>query len=281
MNYEKRRATPTRALGLDGKGRLWLTYRQKFGTRYSTHPGSYWLTFARRLDGDHWTEPIEVHHSDGLLDSRPWCCRTPPAACSSSTTPTAATRRPNKIQNQIYRQLPRSARRPGRAEAGAARARQEGRQDVAEQGRGQEAVKRIRDYRIEAGGKKYQLLRGEFHRHTEISWDGGPDGSLEDMFRYAIDAAALDWIGNGDHDNGAGREYPWWLTQKFDRRLPRRRPLHAAVQLRAQRRLSARPSQLHVRPARRPHPAAPGRAGPGQARSPASTPTTPRCFTDT
>jgi hypothetical protein len=75
-------------------------------------------------------------------------------------------------------------------------------------------VKRCRDYRIEAGGKKYQLLRGEFHRHTEISWDGGPDGSLEDMWRYAIDVAAMDWIGNGDHDNGAGREYSWWLTQK-------------------------------------------------------------------
>jgi hypothetical protein len=25
----------------------------------------------------------------------------------------------------------------------------------------------------------------------------------------------MDWIGNGDHDNGAGREYPWWLVQKF------------------------------------------------------------------
>src|SRR5262249_20043034 len=47
------------------------------------------------------------------------------------------------------------------------------------------------------------------------SWDGGADGSLEDMFRYAIDAASMDWIGNGDHDNGAGREYSWWLTQKF------------------------------------------------------------------
>ena len=58
-------------LGLDGKGRVWLTYRQKFGSRYTTHPGSYWLTFARRLDGDQWSEPIEVHHSDGLLDSRP------------------------------------------------------------------------------------------------------------------------------------------------------------------------------------------------------------------
>jgi hypothetical protein len=35
------------------------------------------------------------------------------------------------------------------------------------------------------------------------------------MFRYATDAANFDWIGNGDHDNGAGREYTWWLTQKF------------------------------------------------------------------
>src|SRR5215207_4189268 len=35
------------------------------------------------------------------------------------------------------------------------------------------------------------------------------------MFRYGIDAAAIDWIGNGDHDNGAGREYSWWLTQKL------------------------------------------------------------------
>jgi hypothetical protein len=35
------------------------------------------------------------------------------------------------------------------------------------------------------------------------------------MFRYGIDAAAMDWIGNGDHDSGAGREYSWWLTQKL------------------------------------------------------------------
>jgi hypothetical protein len=35
------------------------------------------------------------------------------------------------------------------------------------------------------------------------------------MWRYAIDVAALDWIGNTDHDNGGGREYTWWLTQKY------------------------------------------------------------------
>jgi hypothetical protein len=77
-----------------------------------------------------------------------------------------------------------------------------------------EDLRRISAYRIEANGKTYRLLRGEFHRHTEISADGGWDGSLEDMWRYAIDAARLDWIGNGDHDNGGGKEYTWWLIQK-------------------------------------------------------------------
>ena len=24
----------------------------------------------------------------------------------------------------------------------------------------------------------------------------------------------MDWIGNGDHDNGGGREYSWWTIQK-------------------------------------------------------------------
>ena len=44
--------------------------------------------------------------------------------------------------------------------------------------------------------------------------DGGNDGALEDMWRYAIDAARLDWMGNDDHDNGGGKEYTWWLVQK-------------------------------------------------------------------
>jgi len=38
--------------------------------------------------------------------------------------------------------------------------------------------------------------------------------TLIDMYRYALDAVGFDWIGNGDHDNNNGREYPWWITQK-------------------------------------------------------------------
>jgi hypothetical protein len=75
-------------------------------------------------------------------------------------------------------------------------------------------IARIRAARVTVAGRTLRLLRGEFHRHTEISSDGGGDGLLMDMWRYGIDAAGLDWIGNGDHDNGGGREYSWWITQK-------------------------------------------------------------------
>jgi hypothetical protein len=76
------------------------------------------------------------------------------------------------------------------------------------------AVQAIRDYRITVNGQTLRIWRGEFHRHTELSMDGGGDGGLLDLWRYAIDAADLDWIGDGDHDYGAGREYSWWTTQK-------------------------------------------------------------------
>jgi hypothetical protein len=72
----------------------------------------------------------------------------------------------------------------------------------------------MHEYRLDLNGEKLQIWRGEFHRHTELSPDGGSDGGLLDMWRYGIDAAALDWIGDGDHDYGSGREYSWWTTQK-------------------------------------------------------------------
>src|SRR4029077_123873 len=77
-------------------------------------------------------------------------------------------------------------------------------------------IARVRNHRIKVGGKTYQPLRGDFHRHTEISFDGGGDGPLIDMFRYAIDAAGQDWICAGDHDSGRHREYTWWQIQKLD-----------------------------------------------------------------
>lgn len=76
---------------------------------------------------------------------------------------------------------------------------------------------------VAAGTKRYQLYWGDLHRHTEISGDGGFDGTLWDMYRYALDAAELDFIASTDHYYGANglkndpdyRGYDWWRTQKL------------------------------------------------------------------
>jgi len=76
-------------------------------------------------------------------------------------------------------------------------------------------VESIRDYVYEVNGKRYKIYRGDMHRHTEISWDGYNDGSTEDTYRYAIDAASLDFIAITEHNFGVMDEYDWWRSQKF------------------------------------------------------------------
>ena len=77
-----------------------------------------------------------------------------------------------------------------------------------------EQVGRIRSYRIDHGGKRYGIYRGDLHRHTEISIDGSGDGSLFDTYRYARDAAALDFLGVTDHTHDVVEPYAWWRSQK-------------------------------------------------------------------
>jgi hypothetical protein len=200
-------------LGLDGKGRVWLTYRLKLFTPFGVQPGTDWITMARRLDGDKWTEPLEVHRSDGLLDSRPVLLPRSGGGLLVITNTDCRYATPGKLDNQIYASvvdLPGEVVAP-KLVAMERTAKPANKDEAAER----MTVKGLRGYRLEVAGKQYQLQRGEFHRHTEISFDGGNDGSLEDMWRYAIDVAKLDWIGCADHDNGNGKEYTWWLTQKF------------------------------------------------------------------
>ncbi len=75
-------------------------------------------------------------------------------------------------------------------------------------------VARIRGYRVSMGGKEYRIVRGDVHRHTDISWDGNRDGSLHDSYRYALDAAAMDYLGVCDHQAGGMIAYNWWMIQK-------------------------------------------------------------------
>src|SRR5262249_59249733 len=61
----------------------------------------------------------------------------------------------------------------------------------------------IRAHRLTVGGRTYKIVRGDLHRHTEISMDGAIDGSLYDLYRYALNAANLDFIAVTDHNYGA------------------------------------------------------------------------------
>ncbi len=80
-------------------------------------------------------------------------------------------------------------------------------------------VAAIRAYRVEAAGRKYRILRGDLHRHTDISNDGIGDGSLRDFYRYALTAGQYDFMMVADHQyggSGAGLEYNWWRTEKSE-----------------------------------------------------------------
>jgi hypothetical protein len=77
-----------------------------------------------------------------------------------------------------------------------------------------EDVARIRSYRATVAGTELRILRGDFHRHTEISGDGAGDGSVEDYFRYMLDAAQMDTGIISDHNAGGDDEYTWWRTEK-------------------------------------------------------------------
>ncbi|MBI4909109.1 MAG: exo-alpha-sialidase [Acidobacteria bacterium] len=75
-------------------------------------------------------------------------------------------------------------------------------------------VARMRNYRAKIDGKEWRIVRGDIHRHTDLSWDGNRDGSLDDSYRYALDAVAFDYQGVCDHQAGQSIPYNWWRIQK-------------------------------------------------------------------
>lgn len=84
----------------------------------------------------------------------------------------------------------------------------------------------IRGHRVQVGGESWKVVRGDLHRHTEISMDGAADGTLVDAYRYALNAAQLDFLGVSDHNYGqwldtdeptdpqSDNEFQFWRTQK-------------------------------------------------------------------
>ena len=236
MNFPDnlRRNISCHRIAADEKGRIWLLFR------HATNPdGSQenWTSYAVFYDGEQWSTPIILPQSVNIREIgvalalvrgtlvAVYPSDKRPAGTGSrldsdlfaSVLNVTGEAKPIKLvassatDEEQLPTTPATRRRQARLQlAGQAYTPMEvvhpnEKQDIA----------RMRSFRLKIGGKTYLLLRGEFHRHSELtSHNDGPDGSLEDNWRYALDAADLDWMGLGDHDNGYHHEYLWWLSQK-------------------------------------------------------------------
>ncbi|MBI3280304.1 MAG: hypothetical protein HYZ57_10730 [Acidobacteria bacterium] len=79
-------------------------------------------------------------------------------------------------------------------------------------------LKAIHAYRATIAGREARIVRGDTHRHTDMSWDGGgtTDGTFFEFWRYMIDAAAMDWGNVSDHQGGGTyMDYYWWIQAKL------------------------------------------------------------------
>ncbi|HEY2411097.1 MAG TPA: hypothetical protein VGI40_02585 [Pirellulaceae bacterium] len=213
----------------DNAGRIWVLARARQND-FRSQIGSVWMTYASYFEGNQWTGPVLVPHSDNLLYNSPAATPLPDgglliAHSSDHRQDRHVSQRganalgilagQDPFDNDIFvSRLEIKGEVKPAALVAAKVVPNPSAQASAATTKERSELERIRAYRANIGGKNLQIVRGDFHRHTEISGDGGNDGPLEDMWRYAIDVASHDWLGNSDHDNGGHREYPWWLTQK-------------------------------------------------------------------
>ena len=208
-------------LAIDPSGTIFLAFRTVAGLGRTP---VVWNEAVVYFDGAEWKGPVTVCNSDGLLDVRP-AVISPSAGtlCLVTATdhrlsqPPGAGRRAagaDAVQTDLYAAEMR-VEPGGKPVALVSLALEKPEPPAAEVKAELDQIALMRGHRVELGAEKLELVRGEFHRHTEMSADGGRDGPLIDAYRYMIDAAYMDWVGCCDHDNGGGREYYWWTQQKL------------------------------------------------------------------
>ena len=215
----------------DSSGRLWLANRSP-QPLFWTNLGTVWTEYVSSYGGGSWTNAVYLHHTDNLLDNRPALVSVNPGellAINSSDgrrqyipmayMPGMATSTEKEVavdpfNNDLYMNRISLAPASGPLAVRDATSRTAASPDARDKIE-RDAIAAMRVHRIKSASGNLQILRGEFHRHSEVSMDGGNDGTVLDQYRYMLDAAAMDWVGCCDHDNGAGREYTWWLEQKL------------------------------------------------------------------
>ena len=229
------RKVPRRALNshprlaVDPSGMVYLAWRELEPTGHGT-AGFVWNENLTWLKDSKWWGPARLPHTDQGLDQRPALepigrGRLLVVAASDHRLPCQAARpdnalpaAPDSVQSDIYAMevVPDTVSSdtpvPGPLPETADLVQPDAPSvaTLAELA----VVERLRNAEIRTGLGTYVLARGESHRHTDLSSDGGTEGPLMDAYRYFIDVASLDWAACCDHEAGT-RENAWYLNQQY------------------------------------------------------------------
>jgi hypothetical protein len=202
----------------DSDGRMWMAFRHRT-CRTPRADGwaaaGRWDIYATAYLGDRWLAPFEMPRSGGRNDMRISSQRDRSGqvyfAYASDNRAEYPPMGPHNLSIAVSRLA--NAAPPKQPKLGEATLSKKVHVPAVHPHE-KEQVARIRQYKVETGGKTYHIYRGDLHRHTDISQDGMGDGSLMDLHRYGLDAASLDYITVTDHNMGQDNEYCWWRTQK-------------------------------------------------------------------
>ncbi len=208
----------------DPAGRMWLFFRHR--TLRSIDTPSFtaahraaWEIYGTMLQGDRWTSPLLLPFSRNRQDVR-WGVASDSAGNLWAAWPTDNRDAGEYLFSKAEVIAGRIPAFPGAARNPVLSPHLEREVQTYPIHPNEAAdTARIRNYSIASQGKTYRIYRGDTHRHTEFSADGMFDGSLIETYRYALDAASLDYLGVSDHSNGGGQEVEyinWLLPQIAD-----------------------------------------------------------------
>jgi len=195
-------------LRVDGYGRVWAVVRMRTIGRLNPPERStrsilpYWTHQAVMFDGQGWSAPIPVPYSDGRQNQRPAVAVHPSGdlwLAAQTDGWSLAHDHEDYAQYDVYASRVALNRVPGGSLD---------RESLVGSGRAPEIVPddqpRLiapiwKTYEMEVSGAKYKVTWGDLHRHTDLSFDGQSDGSMYDVYRYAVDAAEMDFLGPSEH----------------------------------------------------------------------------------
>jgi len=216
--YGYKRYFQTPRLAVDSGGRVWLFARPRTSSTLPTSlwaAGGKWEVTATYFSGNRWSELFLIPESIGRNEGEVQLAASPDGNVYAAwVTDQRFWGGPNfghsPRNNDIHVTRLRTGAEP---KADLAARPDEPPAGLPSEPREREQLAAIRAKPIQAGGKTYHIYRGDMHRHTDISLDGAGDGSLWDAYRYAMDAANLDFFVVTDHQSGE-QTYTWWRIDK-------------------------------------------------------------------